>query len=124
MYWDGYEGTLGDSSPLWGIGSLRYPKPYLADAGVTSRVFIILRTVPLEACSLCNWQNTNPGGTVPNGWDVRKEKWDAIKEFPEHPIPSEEREIPQLAVAAQTLSLPLIETYPNIVVCDESRHGS
>lgn len=42
-----------------------------------------------------------------------QETWNITKEFPEHPIPSEERGIPQIALAAQTLNLPLIERVSN-----------
>ena len=53
--------------------------------------------------------NYEPWWRGPQWLGCARDKWDASGKFPEHPIPSEEREIPQIALAAQTLSLPLIE---------------
>ena len=53
--------------------------------------------------------NHEPWWRDPQWQGCVRVKWDAIEKFPEHPIPSEEKEIPQIALAAQTLSLPLIE---------------
>ena len=71
--------------------------------------------------------NREPWWRGPQWLGCVREKWDAIEKFPEHLIhvPLEEREIPQIALAAQTLSLPLIENISEyIVVCDKSRDGS
>ena len=38
-----------------------------------------------------------------------EEKWDAGRDFPQHPIPSEERELPQIALVANTTQLPLLQ---------------
>ena len=55
--------------------------------------------------------NHEPWWRGPQWLGCVQEKGDASEKFPEHPIPLEERELPQIhvALAAQTLSLPLIE---------------
>ena len=54
-------------------------------------------------------------------------KWDSSEEFPEHTIPSEERDLAQIALEAQTLLLPLIERYQSeiihVIVCNGTRHA-
>ena len=57
--------------------------------------------------------NHDPWWCGPQWLGRTTESWENSEEYPEHPIPSEERDLPQIALAAQHLYLPLIEKISN-----------
>ena len=57
--------------------------------------------------------NLDPWWCSPQWLGFTTESWESSEEYPEHLIPSEKRDLPPIALAAQPLYLPLIEKISN-----------